>query len=81
MTMIQIDCGRTQDIEHTHDSPTSLLHQLIVAMIPKIGVSWHTLNDRLLRDIGKSTAEAEVAKLRGSLGCTDVTYSGRLPFG
>jgi hypothetical protein len=80
MTMIEIDRARTQDIACRRTPLTSWLRRLIAATMPHHEVSWQTLNERLLRDIGKSTADAELAKLQDRFGVTDITYSSRLPF-
>ena len=88
MTTMQISDGRrfrlTKTIRHF---PASLKGTGIWALMrhlarPARTMHWRSLNERLLRDIGKSPVDAEIARLQARLGAvasdTEQEASSRL---
>jgi hypothetical protein len=55
-------------------SLTAVLRKLLLRGRPTYVVPWYSLNERLLRDIGKSVVDAEIAKLQAQFGVSETAY-------
>ena len=71
MAVIQIEQRRTSGLFTQGVQLTAILDRLLALVQPSFDVPWYLLNEHLLRDIGKSPCEREVAKLQARFGISE----------
>jgi hypothetical protein len=72
MTVIQIEQRRISGaFRQGVVQLTEIVGSLLALAQPSFGVPWYLLNEHLLRDIGKSPCERDIAKLQARFGISD----------
>jgi len=78
MTMLQIDRSQASG---AFGHPFALIATLqkMLASVSSSDETWHSLNEHLLRDIGRSSTDAEIARITAGLGASAWIFSSRTP--
>jgi hypothetical protein len=80
MTMVQIDRSRPSGaFGHQKLAVIATLRKMLASVSSSSGETWHSLNEHHLRDIGRSPADAEIARITAGLGVSAWSSSIRTP--
>ena len=75
MTMIQVESACIPSIRKQRAPVISTLRQFLAHLLPEDRARWDLLNERLLRDVGRTSLDAEISRLQDRWGVSDIGYS------
>jgi hypothetical protein len=79
MTMVQIDRSQPSGAFGHQLAVIATLRKMLASVSSSSGETWHGLNEHLLRDIGRSPTDAEIARITAGLGVSAWSSSIRTP--